>query len=211
MLTSFSIFSNLILAWCSFNFYILIMIRFFLTILLQPSYPDLRPPACAEIFMQSLLHPFHIFCIIPHKHEITFYFSSIRATNDFSFLLQSYVFAMHSSYLSQNSSNLFPYTFFPSAIPPTHTFETFSTFPHVRIEIPQRNDDFTRTSLAPLTRHFIIKTNYLCVWSSALLPILSLKLAQLPSLGRFFYNFHNVCRSFLFHQHSNPSISCIIF
>ena len=51
---------------------------------------------------------------------------------------------------------------FPNTTFPIHVFKTLSTFPHIPIKIPPRNDDFSRTSKVSLTRHFIIKTLPLC-------------------------------------------------
>ena len=46
-----------------------------------------------------------------------------------------------------------------------------NTFPYMPIEIPNAKDHFTRTLQMPFTCYFIIKTNFLWIWSSFLWPI----------------------------------------
>ena len=77
------------------------------------------------------------------------------------------MFATHSSFIAEFQQSSFCISF-PNTIPSMYTFKTFSTFPPMSIEIPQRDDDFIRTSQILLACHFIMETHFLCVWSSTL-------------------------------------------
>ena len=118
------------------------MVRSFFVIF-QNLLSFLRLPACAAVFLESLLHSLHTFSF-PHKHKINFCFVS-TGYFPFSFLL-NHMFAMHSFFITKllRSSSKF---LFPMPFP-------FST----------SSKPFTHFSICPLE----FPKKILCVWSSAL-------------------------------------------
>ena len=93
-----------------------------------------------------------------------------------------------------------------------HTFKIHSIFPHMHIEIPQINDDITRTFQVPFTRYFIVKTLSLCVWclSVRLISTYCLYhfsiLPQFSSLCGFFFQLPQRFQVFLLLPRFQPLI-----
>ena len=105
------------------------------------------------------------------SHRITFtshtYFLPVFPINSIS-IPHSHVGHAQLFFITELQQSSDFYISLPDSIPPMHTFKALNTFSHTIIEIPQRKEDFIRTYQIPFTCYFIIKTNFLSVWSAAL-------------------------------------------
>ena len=106
---------------------------------LEPFYPDLRPPVCAKVHMESLSHPLHTFCIFPPQAQSQFLFYIHQHYKWFFFLFVCPIKpSVCHSFSSQNSSNLLRSAFLiPIPLPPCTPSKPSAHFPTCPLKSPK--------------------------------------------------------------------------